>query len=450
MKLDRKAKRQQKRNRAYWQERFIETQDGLFDKSREETDKRIAKHYTRALRKIKADMLEIMVKVAAGDYNMNELYKFNCYADLQKNINKNLKALGQAEVDIMEQAFKDFHKQADRATQAYLKDLGTVKGSFSPVNAKAVKEAVNSVWCADGQRWSSRIWKNKAILQQSLERGLVDCVTRGSKKEELTKELMDRMGVAYHEADRIVRTELARIQNVADVERYKESGVEQVKTIACNDARTCPICRKKDGEITDIDRALPGVAFLFHPNCRRLVVPVIDESNYTAEERERLAQAEVERLQRNSREYAVKRHVSGDAYKVNEKLRKGKPLTSDEKEYIKDLDKALEDMDNYHGDLNRSLWFPDEKTRDKFLEDYAVGNDIRYQEYLSTTKGSLYNPAGQVQIFIQDARNGKDISEYNKAEQEILYRRGSMFVVKAIKEKHGKTWILLEEITNGS
>lgn len=449
MKLDRKTKKQQRENRDYWEKRFVQEQDELFDKSRDEIIKRIAGHYTGALQKIKGDMLEVMDKVAAGDHNMNELYKFNRYADLQRNVNRNLKALGQAEVDIMERSFKKFHERADKAAQAYLKNTGTVKGSFSLVNGKAVEEAVNGVWCSDGQRWSSRIWKNKALLQQSLERGLVDCVTRGSRKEDLAKELMDRMGVAYHEADRVVRTELARIQNMADVRRYEESGVKKVKTVACDDARTCPICRKKDGKITEVDEALPGVAFLFHPNCRCLVVPVVDVPDYTEEDQERLARAEAERLERNAKERAIRGHISGQSYKINEKLRNGKPLTSDEKEYIKDLDEALAEMENYHGDLNRSLWFPNEKAKAKFLEDYAINEPIKYLEYISATKGSVYNPAGQVQIFIEDAKNGKDISKHNKAEQEILYQRGSAFVVRKIVEKDNKAWILLEEITNG-
>ena len=445
MKLDRKAKKKQRENRAYWQKHLTTVQDELFDKSRDEIIKRIAEHYTSALQKIKADMLEVMGKVSTGDFPMNELYKFNRYAELQQNINKHLKALGRAEIDIMGHAFKSFYKMADKATQSYLKDTGAVKGSFSLVNDKAVEKAVNDIWCSDKQRWSSRIWKNKAILQQTLERGLVDCVARGTSRETLVKEIMERMGAAYYEADRIVRTELAQIQNAAAVNRYKESGTKKVETVACKDARTCPICKKKDGKITDVDKALPGVAYLFHPNCRCLVVPVVEVPKYTAEDRERLAQAQVDRLT----ERAIKQHVSGKAYKVNEKLRKDMELTSEEKEYIKDLDRALEGMENYHGDLGRSVWFPSDQAKKKFMERYVIDEVIEYQEYLSTTKGSMYNPDGQVQIFIENAKQGKDISGYNEAEQEVLYPRGSKFIVRNIVEKDEKVWILLEEVNHG-
>lgn len=340
MKLDRKAKRKQRENRAYWQKHLTMVQDELFDKSRDEITKRIADHYTSALQKIKADMLEVMEKVASGDYNMNELYKFNRYAELQQNINKHLKALGRAEIDIMGEEFKSFYKMADKATQSYLKDTGAVKGSFSLVNDKAVEKAVNDIWCSDKQRWSSRIWKNKAILQQTLERGLVDCVARGTSRETLVKEIMERMGAAYYEADRIVRTELAQIQNAAAVNRYKESGTKKVETVACKDARTCPICKKKDGKITDIDKALPGVAYLFHPNCRCLVVPVVEVPKYTAEDRERLAQEAVDRLTKKRSKLGTK-HSEETEYRSNgESLGKIDP-------------EMREDAADYYGDMIR-------------------------------------------------------------------------------------------------
>ena len=168
MKLDRTAKRQQKKNRAYWQQHLKTVQDNLFDKSREEILERIGGHYTSALQKIRADMVDVLMKVSAGDYNMNELYKFNRYVKLQENLNKHLRELGQAEVDIMNQAFESFYKQSDQGVRDSLKDAKVPKGSFSTVSKDAVKKAVNDIWCSDNQRWSSRIWKNKALLQQSL------------------------------------------------------------------------------------------------------------------------------------------------------------------------------------------------------------------------------------------------------------------------------------------
>ena len=298
MKLDRRAKSQQRKNREYWQQHLKTVKDHLFDVSRDEMLQKMSEHYTSALQKIRADMVDVLMKVSSGDYNMNELYKFNRYVKLQEKLNKHLKELGQAEVDIMNQGFQSFYKQVDKGVRDCLKDANVPKGSFSSVSKEAVKKAVEDIWCSDHQRWSSRIWKNKALLQQSLERGLVDCIARGTSRETLVKDLMERMGVAYYKADRIVRTELAQIQNAAAIKRYKESGTKKVKTIACKDERVCKICKKKDGKLTDIDKAGPGISHLFHPNCRCLVVPVVDVPDYSVEDMERIAQEEVARLEK--------------------------------------------------------------------------------------------------------------------------------------------------------
>lgn len=445
MKLDRRAKSQQRKNREYWQQHLKTVQDHLFDVSRDEMLQKLSEHYTSALQKIRADMVDVLMKVSSGEYNMNELYKFNRYVKLQENLNKHLKELGQAEVDIMNQGFQSFYKQVDKGVRDCLNDAKVPKGSFSSVSKEAVKKAVEDIWCSDHQRWSSRIWKNKALLQQSLERGLVDCIARGASRETLVKDLMERMGVAYYEADRIVRTELAQIQNAAAIKRYKESGTKKVKTIACKDERVCKICKKKDGKLTDIDKAGPGISHLFHPNCRCLVVPVVDVPDYSVEDMERIAQEEAARLEKKE-DAAITQYISSDSYKINEKLRREMSLTSEEKEYIKDLDRALERMESYRGNLTRSIWFPKESAVRDFLSGYTVGEVVQYLEYLSTTKGDVYNPEGQVQILIQNAHSGKDISYYNSSEQEVLYPRNSRFQVKSIREDAGKTYIVLEDM----
>ena len=49
----------------------------------------------------------------------------------------------------------------------------------SPLVSLKAEEAVNSIWCADGLHWNDRVWKNMELLQQSLEQGIIDTITRG-------------------------------------------------------------------------------------------------------------------------------------------------------------------------------------------------------------------------------------------------------------------------------
>lgn len=129
-----------------------------------------------------------------------------------------------------------------------------------------------------------------------------------------------------------------------------------------------------------------------------------------------------------------------------EKLRNGLELTSSEKLMVNNLDDALKKMPKYEGDLSRSLYFGDEESVKEFLEHMKIGEDTCFDEFISTTCDSeLYNPDGEVQIFIQNSVKGRDIRSVNNNEMEILYERKSKFKVLNIVKQNEKYWILLEE-----
>lgn len=142
---------------------------------------------------------------------------------------------------------------------------------------------------------------------------------------------------------------------------------------------------------------------------------------------------------------AVHDYMSAKSYVINEKLRMGTSLLEDEKQFVNDLNTALNKMPKYEGNLQRSLYFNSNEDVANFMSGHKIGEPITYNEFVSTTKGELYNPEGQVQIFIQNAKNGRDISSINESEQEILYKNGTSFDVLNIVEKDGTHYILLGE-----
>ena len=142
-------------------------------------------------------------------------------------------------------------------------------------------------------------------------------------------------------------------------------------------------------------------------------------------------------------EYAINQYISSTAYPLNEKLRKNLSLTEDEENIKINLDKALDKMQNYKGNLTRSVSFLDETQMDEFLKKFEVGKEIQFDEYISTTFGKLYNAEAQVQICIKNAEKGKDI---NSDEKEVLYKRKSKFVTYKKEKRNGITYIYLKEV----
>lgn len=145
-------------------------------------------------------------------------------------------------------------------------------------------------------------------------------------------------------------------------------------------------------------------------------------------------------------EAAVTRYIGGESYVLNDKLRRGQPLESREMEWIEELDKALNKLPPYEGDVSRSLQFTSEESLEEFMADIRPGAVIQYPQYISTTAGPIYNPDGQVQMIILGARQGRNITMYNPGEQEILYWRNFGFEVTEVRYVDGVYIILMREV----
>ena len=215
--------------------------------------------------------------------------------------------------------------------------------------------------------------------------------------------------------------------NQGQIQRYKDTGYTKLVWNASFDGRTCDDCGNLDGTVIDIDSLdVPPM----HARCRCTICPLIDSL------KPKLTEQEVG---------AINTYISGDSYKINDFLRTGAVLTPFYKEVITNLDNALSKMPCYSGDLSRSLQFNDEESLQAFLSDYVVGSEVTYPAYTSTKFGDTYNPDGQVQMYILDSSTGRDISNFNQGELEVLYGRNSKFKVLYVIQEKGKYEIYLEE-----
>lgn len=145
-------------------------------------------------------------------------------------------------------------------------------------------------------------------------------------------------------------------------------------------------------------------------------------------------------------EYAINRWVSSDFYAINEKLRQGIELTSEEKSAITNLDRALVKFPRYNGLVKRSLVISDPTELQRFVNTHTVGNTVTYNEYIAATCGKIYNPDAEVQIYIPHSKNGRDIRSVNPDEQEVLYERNSSFEVLNVIQREQEVKIFLREL----
>lgn len=210
----------------------------------------------------------------------------------------------------------------------------------------------------------------------------------------------------------------------------------------------------------------------FHPNCRGCTCPYFDDEFTQGEQRaargtdgktynvpsdmtyDEWKKKFVEKSVDNAiikltdeEQYALNQYLSFESYGINNKLRNGMQLNDMEKTMVKNLDSALKKMPHYEGNLSRSLYFGEPEKVKTFISQFHAGDDVLFLEFVSTTNASkLYNPEGEVQIFIRNAKNGRNIAAYNSAEAEVLYERGTKFKVMNIVDTDGSYNMFLEEL----
>ena len=145
-----------------------------------------------------------------------------------------------------------------------------------------------------------------------------------------------------------------------------------------------------------------------------------------------------------SEKSAIYSYVGGESYLINDALRRGLSLSPGQEEIVKNLDKALDKLPTYQGEVSRSVWLSATDI-DSYLKQHSEGSTITYSAFTSSTAGSVYNKEAQVQLCWY-SNNGKDMIKYNPEEREVLYPRNSQFKVVNIFDDKGVIHIEMEEI----
>lgn len=223
----------------------------------------LVKAYKQQAQKILNDAEKLYLKLeAGGQLTVAELYRQDRYYQFLASINRNLQALGESEVKIMRRGMRELYRQS-----------ALTVSPFAIVDNDKVQEVIEQVWCADGKKWSDRIWLHKSELQLTLSEELMNCIIRGDSHEKLVKELMHRFNVSRSQSERISRTELNRIQNRGAIAGYLAAGYESYRYLAAHDERTSDVCSALDGQIFRFEDAKEGINFPpMHPNCRSTII----------------------------------------------------------------------------------------------------------------------------------------------------------------------------------
>ena len=166
----------------------------------------------------------------------------------------------------------------DRAISEFERQAG-ILGKTIQNNAKAANAIVNASF--HNATFSDRIWMYQDMLKNELSSLLQTGLIQGQNPRRLATHLRKRFGVSQSNAERLMITELARVQTEAQKQSFERNGYDQYEFIALGSA--CGICRELDGKHFKVKDMMPGEnAPPMHPNCRCSVAAWMDDQEYEA------------------------------------------------------------------------------------------------------------------------------------------------------------------------
>ena len=164
-------------------------------------------------------------------------------------------------------------------TEEELQRQAGILGKTVRNNAKLAETIPNASFY--GATFSERIWGNQTALKAELSKQLQVGMIQGKNPRVLAREIQKTFGASASNAERLMRTELARVQTEAQRQSFLANGFEMY-TFHVNHG-CCAVCSDLDGKHFKIKDMMPGKnAPPMHPNCRCSVSAYEDDTEYEA------------------------------------------------------------------------------------------------------------------------------------------------------------------------
>lgn len=314
MALTEEQKRNAEKNRKYWEDR---------EKQQHKKAKTDAKAYDKKIKQIYDDMLEACQKEIEAFYGKYASKEGITLAEAKKRVSqidieryekkakryvkeKDFSAEANEEMRLYNLAMKVNRLEMLKAnigleliaghdeiqkfmseilqgrTEDELKRQAGILGKTIRNNAKLAHTIPYASF--HNAKFSDRIWMYQDLLKADLEKLLSTALIQGKNPRVVAKELEKRFGVRTSDAQRLMRTELCRVQTEAQRKSYIANGFIKYRFIV--NGTGCPICKeiaKKNGGVYMVKDMIPGLnAPPMHPHCMCSTAAYEDSAEYEA------------------------------------------------------------------------------------------------------------------------------------------------------------------------
>ena len=167
--------------------------------------------------------------------------------------------LGLEMIDGHDELEKLFGDALNQRTLDEFKRQAGILGSTVLNNEKLAHSIVNASF--HNAEFSDRVWMAQDLMKYRLHEILTQALIKGLNPRTLASEVMPLIKKEILEnkraaAERLLRTELCRVQIDAQMKSYERNGYD--KYIFLAEPTACPHCRKLDDKVFEVKDAMPG------------------------------------------------------------------------------------------------------------------------------------------------------------------------------------------------
>ena len=175
-------------------------------------------------------------------------------------------------------------KMTERAIEEYTRLAGILGEDVANIDtALRAKQIVNASF--KNATYSQRIWSHQDRLRSAISIELQKGLIAGIGSRQMATNIRKQFDVSRKDAERLMATELRRVQTDVAMDAYKAEGITQYEYMAVN-PNACPICKSLNGKIYEVkgaevgnpDHPLPPM----HPRCHCTTAPWQDPAEYEA------------------------------------------------------------------------------------------------------------------------------------------------------------------------
>lgn len=162
-------------------------------------------------------------------------------------------------------------------TEDELKRQAGILGKTIKNNAQKANAIVNASF--HNATFSDRIWMYQDLMKADLSKLLQSGLIQGKNPRVLARELKKTFQTSTFNAERLMRTELARVQTEAQKQSFERNGFDEYEFIV--NSGCCDICQGLNGKHFKVAKMMPGEnAPPIHPHCRCSTAAYSDRKDY--------------------------------------------------------------------------------------------------------------------------------------------------------------------------